>query len=194
MRRAIMVATVAAFGLVGSAFGEEGTLSYSYLEGGYVHSELDDVDFEGDGFGIRGSFAFTKNVHGFAQYSNLDYDFDISSDEYTIGAGVNFALSPRLDVVGRVGYVGVELDAPGISSVDDSGVGVGAELRGLVTDTFELHGGVSYVNLNDSGDDTAGNVGARFYVTKMFALGADASFNEDGTTWMLGARVDFAGR
>jgi hypothetical protein len=93
-----------------------------------------------------------------------------------------------------VGYVGVELDAPGISSVDDSGVGVGAELRGLVTDTFELHGGVSYVNLNDSGDDTAGNVGARFYVTKMFALGADASFNEDGTTWMLGARVDFAGR
>ena len=88
-------------------------------------------------------------------------------------------------------YVGIKLDAPGFPSMNDSGVGVGAELRGRMTDALELHGGLSYVNLNDSGDGTSGNVGLRVYVTKVLALGADAAFNSDGTTWMLGARFDF---
>ncbi len=39
-------------------------------------------------------------------------------------------LSPKLDVVGTLSYVGVKLDAPGFSSADDSGVGIGARLRG----------------------------------------------------------------
>ena len=89
------------------------------------------------------------------------------------------------------GYVGINLDAPGVPSLDDNGVGVGAELRSRLTEALELHGGVRYVNLNDSGDETSGNVGARVYVTKLFALGADASFSSNETTWMLGARVDF---
>ena len=191
MRRTITAAaTLVALSFVGPALADD-AISYSYLEGGYVRTELDDLDVNGDGFGIRGSYAFTKNVHGFASYANQDFDFDITTDEWTVGAGVNFPLSEKLDVVGTLGYVGVKLDAPGLSSIDDSGVEVGAELRGRVNNVLELHGGVAYTNLNDSGDDTAGRVGARVYVTKMFALGADASFNEDGTTWMLGARFDF---
>jgi len=190
MRTAITVAGIIALGFVGPALAEE-EISYSYLEGGYVHSRLDDLDVDGNGFGIRGSYAFTKNAFGFAGYDNQDFDFDISADEWVFGAGVNFPLNEKLDVVGTLSYVGIKLDAPGIPSVDDSGVGVGAELRGRMSDTFELHGGVSYVNLNDSGDGTSGNVGLRVYVTKVLALGADAAFNSDGTTWMLGARLDF---
>jgi hypothetical protein len=75
--------------------------------------------------------------------------------------------------------------------VDDSGVGVGAQLRGRLNDVLELRGGVSYVNLNDTGDGTAGNVGLRIYATRMLAFGADASFDSDETTWMVGARLDF---
>jgi hypothetical protein len=190
MRRAITVATLAALGLVGPALAEE-AISYSYLEGGYVRSELDDLDVDGNGFGVRGSYGFTKNFHGFASFLDQDFDFDINAQQFEIGAGVNFSLSPKLDIVGTLGYVGVNLDAPGLPDLDDSGVGAGAELRGRVNEALELHGGLSYVNLNDSGDDTSGNIGARIYVTKLFALGADASFNSDGTTWMLGARVDF---
>jgi hypothetical protein len=184
------VATIAALGLVGPALADE-AISYSYLEGGYVHSKLDDADVNGDGFGIRGSYAFTKNVHGFAAFTDQDFDFNITAKQYEVGAGVNFSLSPKLDIVGTLAYVGVNLDAPGIPSLDDSGVGAGAELRGRVNEALELHGGLRYVNLNDSGDTTSGNVGARVYVTKLFALGADASFSNDGTTWTLGARVDF---
>jgi hypothetical protein len=190
MRPAITAATLVALGYIGPALADDG-ISYSYLEGGYIRTELDDFDVNGDGLGIRGSYAFTKNAHGFATYSKQDFDFDISGDQWGFGAGLNFSLSDRLDVVGTLAYVGVKLDAPGLPSVDDSGVELGAELRGRVNDALELHGGVSYVNLNDSGDDTSGTVGARIYLTKMFALGADASFNEGGTTWMIGARLDF---
>jgi hypothetical protein len=190
MRKAITVAVIAAFGFVGTAFADEG-VSYSYLEGGYVHSKLDDLDIDGSGFGIQGSYAFAKNVHGFAGYQNQDFDFDVNIDQWEFGAGVNFSVSPKLDVVGRLAYVGIKAEIPGLASADDSGVGASAELRSRLTDTLELHGGVSYVNLNDSGNGTSGTLGARVFFTKMFALGADASFNDDGTTFMLGARVDF---
>ena len=95
MRRAITAATLAALSYVGPALADEG-LSYSFLEAGYVRTELDDVDVNGDGFGIRGSYAFTKNVHGFASYQNQDFDFGITGDQWTFGAGVNFPLSERL--------------------------------------------------------------------------------------------------
>jgi hypothetical protein len=190
MKPALLAAAVVALGFVGPALAEE-TFSYNYLEGGYVHTKLDDLDITGSGFGVRGSFALARNAFGFAGYSSQDFDFDINVDQWEFGAGLNFSLTDRLDIVGRLSYIGVKLDAPGISSVDDSGVGAGAELRGRVNDALELHGGVSYANLNDSGDGTAGNVGLRVYVNKSFALGADASFDSDETTYMLGARFDF---
>jgi hypothetical protein len=190
MRRTITAAMLVALSYVGPALADE-AISYSYLEAGYVRTELDDFDVNGDGPGIRGSYALAKHVHGFAAYSKQDFDFDISADQWAFGAGVNFSLAERLDVVGTLAYVGIKLDAPGIPSIDDSGVEIGAELRGRVNNALELHGGVAYTNLNDSGDDTTGTAGARVYVTKMFALAADASFNQDGTTWMLGARLDF---
>lgn len=191
MRRTITAAILVALSYVGPALADE-AISYSYLEGGYVRTELDDVDVNGDGPGVRGSYAFTKNVHGFAAYSSQDFDFDISAEQWAFGAGVNFSLAERLDVVGTLAYTGFKVDAPGISSVDDTGVEIGAELRGRVNNALELHGGVAYTNFNDGGDDTTGNIGARVYLTKMFALGADASFNQDGKTWMLGARLDFS--
>jgi hypothetical protein len=190
MKTAILAAGVVALGFVGPALAEE-TFSYNYLEGGYVHTKLDDLDITGSGVGARGSFALAKNVFGFAGYSTQDFDFDVNVDQWEFGAGLNFSLTDKLDVVGRLSYVGIKLDAPGISSFDDSGVGVGAELRGRLNDVLELHGGVSYVNLNDTGDGTAGDVGLRVYVTKAFALGADASFDSDETTYLLGARFDF---
>jgi outer membrane protein with beta-barrel domain len=190
MRTAITVASILALGVVTPALAEE-AVSYSYIEGGYVRSTLDDLDIDGNGFGVQGSYAFGKNAFGFAGYSNQDFDFDINADQWEFGAGLHFALSDKVDIVGTLSYVGVKLDAPGISSVDDSGVGVGAQLRSRLNDVLELRGGVSYVNLNDSGDGTSGNVGLRVYATQMLAFGADASFNSDGTTWMLGARLDF---
>jgi hypothetical protein len=190
MRKAITVATLAALGFTGTAFAKE--LSYSYLELGYLNTDLDNPNVDGDGFGVRGSLAFTPNLHGIASFSSLELD-DVNADvdQFEIGIGGNWSLSDKLDLIATVSYVNVELDGPGGFNGDDSGFALGGALRGRVTDALELRGGISYVDLDDSGDETSLNVGARYYVTPMFALGADLQFSDDQTAWVLGARFDF---
>ncbi len=118
MRKAITAATIAALGLVSSAYAQD-ELSYSFLELGYVDSEIDDLD------------------------------------------------------------------------VDDNGLALGAGLRGLVSDVFELRGGSKYVDFDDADSDTTFGVGARYYFARQFVLGGDIDFNDDGTSYTLGARFDF---
>ena len=36
---------------------------YTYVEGGWVHADFDNVNEDGDGWGIGGSYAFHKNFH-----------------------------------------------------------------------------------------------------------------------------------
>ena len=59
------------------------SLSYTFLEIDYLNLDVDDFDDDegliddwddGDGFGIRGSFAFTQNFFAFAGYSETDSD------------------------------------------------------------------------------------------------------------------------
>ncbi|MBX5463682.1 MAG: outer membrane beta-barrel protein [Steroidobacteraceae bacterium] len=191
MRKAITVATLAALGLTGTAFAAD-NLSYSYVELNYLNTELDDLDVEGDGFGVAGSLAFTPNLHGFASYGTQDVDdFDGDVDQIELGIGGNWPVSDKLDVIATVSYVDLELDGPGNFDLDDNGFALGGALRGRVTDVLELRGGIKYMELDELGDDTSLNLGARYYVTPMFALGADVSFSDDVTTWVLGARLDF---
>ncbi len=191
MRKTIAVASIAALGFVAPAFAEE-EFSYNYVELGYVHSHIDNVHASGHGYGISGSYGFAQHVHGFATYSDSDLDFNLNLKTFDIGAGLNWPVSPKLDVIGTVSYVDLKLDTPAFGSAHDSGLGLGAALRGRLTEALEVRGGVDYVNLNDNGDLTTGALGARFYFSQMFGLGADATFNGNGMTWMLGARLDFA--
>ncbi len=190
MRKTCIAATVAALGLVGPAFAQDG-FSYSYLELGYVNSEIDDLDIDGNGIGVRGSYGFTENFHGFASYSDQDFDFDIGVSQLEVGGGVNWALTPKLDLVGTVSYLDVSADVPGFGSVDDNGLALGAGVRGRLSEAFELRGELKYAELDEAGNNTTLGVGARYYFTSLFALGADIGFNDDGTTWTLGARFDF---
>lgn len=190
MRKAITAATIAALGLVSSAYAQD-DLSYSFLELGYVSSEIDDLDVDGNGFGLRGSYAFTDTFHGFASYTDQDYDFNVGVSQFEVGAGMNWELTPKLDFVGTLSYLDASIDVPGFGSVDDNGLALGAGVRGLVTEVLELRGGLKYVDFDDAGSDTTFGVGARYYFTKQFALGGDIDFNDDGTSYTLGARFDF---
>lgn len=200
MRKGMILGSLAALGLSGPALATDG-FNYSFVELGYIDTELDDFDASGDGFGLRGSVELTENVHLFASYSDLDYDFDISGEELRIGAGYAWPLNPRLDIVGRLAYVRAEVDAsvtiPGLGRInfgaDDSGFGLGAGLRGRPIERLELTGGLDYVDVGDS-DDTSFDIGGRYYFTSAFSGGLDLRFNDDGTTYILGGRFDFGAR
>jgi hypothetical protein len=195
MRKAITAASaVAALCFMAPALADEG-FSYSFVELGYTSTEIDDLDVEGDGLGLRGSIEFTDMFHGFASYSDMDLDFDVGATEMEIGAGLAWSISPNVDFVGTLSYLNLEVDLPaGFGSVDDSAIALGAGLRGRVGEQLELTGGLKYAEFDEGGNDTAFNVGGRYYFTKMFALGADIGFNEDGTSWTLGGRFDFGNK
>lgn len=193
MRKGMILASLAGLGLAGPALATD-AFSYSYVELGWINSEIDDLNADGDGFGIRGSMEFTPALHAFASYSDQDFDVggtDVSGETLEIGAGYAWTLGPKLDVVGRLLYSDVSVDVPGFGGASDSGIGVGGYLRGKPMDRMELTGGLDLVDYDESGSDTSFGIGARFFFTESFAAGADVSFNDDGTTYMLGGRFSF---
>jgi len=189
MRKAIALATVAALGLTGNALAAD-DLSYSFIELGYINTEIDDFDVDGDGLGVRGSLAFTDLLHGFAAFSDGELDGGIDVQQIEVGLGLNWPISSSVDLIGAVSYVDAKVDTP-IGNFSDDGIALTGAVRGRIAEQFELRGGLKYVEFDEGGSDTAFEVGGRYYFTEMFALGLDASFDDDGTTWILGGRFDF---
>lgn len=166
-------------------------LSYTYAEIGYGQVNIDDPDIDGDGFGIGGSFALTDQFHLFAGYSTADLDFDVDATNFDVGFGFNTPLADNIDVVATLAYVYVELDAPGFGSADDNGLGGGLGLRALVNPQVELFGGVEYIDLSDSGSDTALNLGGRYNFNQQFAVGLSGSWSDDASSYTLTGRMYF---
>lgn len=190
MRKGFILGSIAAMSIAGQAVAAEG-FDYSYVEIGYVKSEIDDLDIDGDGFGLRGSYEFTENFHAFAAYADQDFDFDVGATTFELGGGFAWPVNPNLDLVGTLSYIKAEIDVPFIGDFDDDGFAVGAGVRARVIDALELTGGLKYASFDEGGDDTTFGAGARYFFTKMFAAGVDVDFDDDGTTWILGARLSF---
>jgi hypothetical protein len=185
----MILASLAALGLAGPAVASD--LNYSYAELGWIQSEFDDLDADGDGFGIRGSMEFTDALHGFVSYSDQSYDFDVGGEFIELGVGYAWSMSRNLDIVGRIAYLDTSFDIPGFGDVSDDGFALGGYLRGKPMPSLELTGGIDLVDYSEGGSDEQIGLGARYFFTKQFAAGLDMQFNDFGTTYTLGGRMTF---
>jgi hypothetical protein len=201
MRKQTILASLAALGFAGPALATEG-FSYSFVELGWVNQEFDDLDVDADGPGVRASIELTPAFHLFGTYSDQDFDLgagnDVNGESLAVGAGYAWSLNPKVDLVGNIAYLRAELDVQitgfGGGSVEDDGLGVAGYVRARPVEQLELTGGLNYVDLDDTGDDTYFTVGARFFFTKMFAVGLDVSLNSDTTAYVLGGRFNFGAK
>ena len=190
-------------------------MSYRYIQLGYMSTDLDTSDLgltgnsseNGDGFASRGSIGFAHNFFVFTEYSNQDVNFrvddgaggtipvKVSIDQVSVGLGGHYGLSDNLDLVGRAGYTKLNADvtAGGFSgSADNSGYLAAAGLRGRMGDRFELEGGVIYQDLgNNGGQDTGGELLARYYFTKRWALAAEYQDLGQVSSYIVGVRASF---
>jgi hypothetical protein len=166
-------------------------LDYSFVQGSYTQVEFDDIDADGDGFGIAGSFAIGDRFAVIAGYEVADYDFDIESTGFEIGGQFHAPLSDRVDFVSTLSYVSLEVDVPGFGSVDDDGFGVGVGLRGMASPRVELNGGVSYVDFSDGGDDTSFGAGIRYNFTDAVSAGLDGNWGDDASAYGISGRIAF---
>lgn len=171
---------------------QAGTMDYTYVEAGYVDTELDlgRSDIDGDGFALRGSLAVHENFFVFASYEDLGFDFGIDATAFQIGAGVRWPLGPKLDIVGRAAIVQSEIEF-GRNDQDDDGFLLGARLRGEIAPKFELEGGFDYVDLDDRGDDTALVLEGRYFFIEPLAGGLLLQVADDATTIGLNVRYTF---
>ncbi|MBN1236847.1 MAG: outer membrane beta-barrel protein [Gammaproteobacteria bacterium] len=165
-------------------------LDYTFVELNYVDTELDagPLDVGGDGLGVSGSLSVTDSVFLFANYGTQDYDFDVDSTGYDVGAGMRWGLKPRLDLIGEVAWAYTEVEVNGFS-VDDDGLGLGLGLRGRAGEDFELQGGVRYVDYEDS--ETYVSLRGRWHFSSMWAAGLGLDFDDDASIWSLGLRAQF---
>ena len=161
---------------------------YTYIEGAYVNIDIDGID-DGDGFGIGGSAEVGENIFIFANYATVGFSFGIDFDTIEAGIGYKSAISDTTDVNVSIAYVNAEVDAGVFGSFDDDGYGLDVSLRSMVSNEFELNGGIAYVDFGGSGgDDTSFHVGGVYSFNDSFAVGGDISVGEDITTYLIGGR------
>lgn len=167
--------------------------SYSFVDLGYVVTDIDDIDEEFDGFLLRGSFEFVENVFLYARYLDQSaeiFGVDFDATQAAIGIGYAWPLTDAMDLYGKLGYTEVEVEAFD-EKVDDDGFEVSVGLRGYLTEQLELEGAVNYVDLSDSGDDTSFGLAARWYFIEQFAVGLEGEFGDDATSYGIGVRWSF---
>ena len=172
-----------------------GDLSYNFIELGYQKAELDDdlagISFDGDGFGIGGSFEVGESWFVGVGYSTIGFDFGIDLDQISVGGGYHAGLSDRTDFFAALSYLSVEVSASGLGSVDEDGYGVAIGVRSMLTDNVELNGSLGYSDLGNGADGTAFNAGALYSFTESFAVGFDIGIEEDVTLYSVGGRFYF---
>lgn len=166
--------------------------SYDFVEARYLDTEIDagPTDVDGDGFSIAGSLELDDSWHLFAGYQDLDFDFGVEFSGFRIGGGYAAPLNDTADVVARVSYIDGEIEAFGFDQ-DDSGFGVSLGVRGFFTPQAEARAFVNYTDLDESGSNTALSIAGDYYVTPQFAVGPGVEFDDDATTWSVGARFFF---
>ena len=163
---------------------------YTWIGASYGNVDFDDLNVDGDGFGLDGSLGVTESFHLFGAVETADLDFNVDITRFSAGVGYNTPLAEAIDVIAQLSYESLDIDTA-IGNADDDGFGLGAGFRAELTDLVELNGLISYVDYDDSGDDTIIDLGLLFNLSDQLALGVNGSFDDDVSTYRLAGRFYF---
>ena len=182
---ALTLLALPALTLSAAASAAEG-LSYNYLEGGYVASNLQDSP-DADGWGVAGSAAIAPSFHLFGNYSTQELDnTDFDIENWRLGAGYNHELGARTDLLARVAYERYETDVR-----DFDGYSVEVGVRGALTPRFEGYALAGYEDGSDYDGDFYGRVGAQMKFNQNWGLTGDVKFADSDTQLFIGPRYTF---
>ncbi len=165
--------------------------SYTYLQLNYGTIDIGNMNIDGDGLGLNGSYSITDSLQIVGGYHTADFDSFAEGTEWSVGLGVRNPLSDTLDVVAAVSYVNVDLATVGINFEPEDGFGLTVGVRAAFTSMIEINAGVSYVDLSDSGDDIGFGAGVLYNLTDTFSIGLSGSWDDDVSSYQVSGRVYF---
>jgi len=156
-----------------------------HLEAYYLDSSLeleadDTVDFDGDGFGIRGDARVGENAFAFGEFQHAEYDrvgpVELNIEQIRFGLGYLFSRSEPLDFYGKLSYLNLELDS-NVADAEDNGWAAHAGIAFRPSGTISLFGEIGYVDVSDlSGPEYS--IGASFDVTGRFGIVAGCRLSD----------------
>lgn len=187
MKPILFLAGLAALPLAANA----ADFDYTYLEGNYVTGDAGPGNVDGDGFGVRGSYAFNGKANLVADYTTQDFGSGVDASTFDIGAGAHWAIKADLDFVGEATWVNVKTSTP-FGSGSDDGLGLAGGLRYRATDKLELQGMVHYVDVQNS--NTSLDLAGRYYLSKAFSIVGGLLLDNGDTGWNVGVRAGFGRR
>ncbi|MGE0624117.1 MAG: outer membrane beta-barrel protein [Pseudomonadales bacterium] len=168
-------------------------LNYDFVDLGVTFGDIDtagdDVDFST--FDVNGSWGVHKNIAliGRVGVGEIDTSGDIDTTELAFGINAHFPLTDRIDLVVPVAIEWAEYEA-GSFEDDDTGFSLGFGVRALASPAWEFNGGLRYIDI--FGEDDLGVVGgARWHISSLFSLSADATIGDDASGVRLGGRFSF---
>jgi hypothetical protein len=187
MKQALLVLAVLALPATVSAQSGQATqygdLSYTYGELRFV-----DVDNDGDGFQLAGSYELEGNWILVGSLLTLDFGSSVDATLFEVGGGYVWDYTENWDLFTTLRLAHAEVDTP-VGDADDTGFAFSAGTRGFLAPKFEIRGSVNHINLDDS--DTYLQFAGDYYFTDQLAAGISLDFAGDTDAFSFGARWYF---
>lgn len=144
MKKLLLATTVLMASSAAFAAGPQ----YTYVQGQWQESELDDVyNSDLDGFGVAASIDLNQEFFAFAQYANVD-DRGIDVDRFAIGAAYKMPVGTYTDLHFGAGIVSYDVD-PYFGDDDDSGLLLTGGVRSMLNKQLEVGAGLSFEDALD---------------------------------------------
>ncbi|MDH5433872.1 MAG: porin family protein [Gammaproteobacteria bacterium] len=172
---------IAALLAVSSATLQAAEFDYDYGQINYYSGDF-------DGMGVTGSFVVNKEFFVIADYIGVSESvggFDIDYSQFSIGAGYHMPMSDKTDAVFTVSFVDASVDipnivVPGATTFDDTGLQLTAGVRHNLNATFELEGGVRYIDTFNGDSGLYGSARYKINKTMSAALKYSSGDYNDG--------------
>lgn len=191
MKKTWVAVAVAACCAPGVAMAQKGRPA-AIIDGYYVSAEIefegdvfdDDVEVEGDGFGVKGRFDLTDTLFLAGEYQANEYDevegFDLDEeiqlDTLRAGLGLRFANNSPFYVLGEV--ISADIETGG-SSDDEIGFGAHLGVDAPIATALSLYGQVGYISVDEVlGDGFEFLGGLAFMITPTIGAFADYRHTE----------------
>lgn len=174
-------------GVTVSGAAVAGDLRYSFVEGTF--SDIDAGNgFDGNALGVSLWRRINDDVFvvGGVQSADLDGGRDVLG--LSVGAGYIYPINQTVDAIGIVSIRNSDVDAPG-GGRSDTGFGLQAGVRALLTPKFQLRGMINYIDVFDS--DTSLTAQGEYYFRPNFGFQAALQFAGDTDAISVGANYYF---
>lgn len=174
-----------------AAVAQTNETSYDFVELDYAFTEADlgGMDIDGSGLAFDGSVEIRDNIHLAASLFRGESDDLPDTDELTksFGVGAHFRPFERWSPYGQAGFVDVDVDTLGVNVSDDGFYATGG-FRYVPAAGYEIRASVTYLDLDDAGDDTVPAIAGDIYVTDVVALTLSYSEKDDSEALAVGFR------